>query len=150
MAYFLLLYIVAVTVLAVSWGAKLLKTEACEAVEPVTVEAPAVVELVEEKTATTASWYDYQLNDIRWSEDHRTAASREFERGTLVEVTNVANGKTVEVLINDYGPEYAVHPDRELDLSSFAFLQIAELQEGLIEVEYRELGKGEYHPLVRR
>ena len=65
----------------------------------------------------------------------------------MIEVINVENGKRVEVLINDYGPEYEVHPDRALDLSSFAFSQIADLQTGIAKVEYREIGQGEYRPL---
>ena len=141
-AYILLLYIVAITVAVVWLGVKVIitPTPVCEST-PVTVE---------ETNATTASWYDYDLNGIPWSLDHRTAASREFARGTLVEVTNTKNGKSVEVLINDYGPDESVHPDRELDLSSYAFKQIADLQNGLVEVEYRAIGQGEYRPIVSR
>lgn len=108
-----------------------------------------VQEYIERGETTIASWYDYTLNDIPWSNDHKTAASREFERGTLVEVRNVVTMATVTVLINDYGPDESVHPDRELDLSSYAFSQIADLENGLVEVEYREIGKGEYYPLKR-
>jgi len=96
---------------------------------------------------TKASWYHYEINGQRWSENHRTAASREFPRGTMVEVTNKANGKTVQVLINDFGPDAKVHPDRELDLSWYAFSQIADPRVGLIEVEYHAIeGDGNYKP----
>ena len=105
-------------------------------------EEPIINEV---KNVTIASWYDYTLNGIDWSKDHFTGASREFTRGTIVEVKNIANGKTVNVLINDYGPDEEIHPDRLLDLSSSAFKEISSLQRGVIEVEYREIGQGEYH-----
>ena len=145
LAYFLLLYLIVVTVAVVWLGVKIIKTPT-----PVCASAPAEEVQAEPRQVTNASWYDYELNGIPWSLDHRTGASREFARGTMVEVTNIANGKSVEVLINDFGPEYAVHPDRELDLSSFAFAQIADLQEGVVSVEYRAVGTGEYRPLTLR
>lgn len=140
LAYFLLLYIIAITVAVVWLGVKVIRTET-----PVCESAPVTFE---ETSTTVASWYDYDLNGIPWSLDHRTGASREFARGTLVEVKNIATGATVEILINDYGPDESVHPDRALDLSSYAFKQIADLQSGLVEVEYREVGTGEYRPIV--
>jgi len=79
-----------------------------------------------------ASWYDYSLKGIVWSKNHRTAASRHFKRYSTVRVTNVENGKSVEVYINDYGPESWT--GREIDLSSYAFSQIADLKLGLIKV----------------
>lgn len=91
-----------------------------------------------------ASWYDYSLNGIVWSKNHRTAASRTFPRYSTVRVTNLANGKSVEVFINDYGPEECPEdnptdplrcPPREIDLSSYAFSQIADLKLGLINIK---------------
>lgn len=94
---------------------------------------------------TKASYYDYSINGQPWSKDHRTTASREFSRGTMLEVCHAGN--CVEVLVNDYGPSAAVHPDRGLDLSSYAFSQLAPLSRGVIEVTYREIGTGEYQPI---
>ncbi len=130
-AYFFLLYIIVITIAVVWLGIKAIKTNTpfCE----------SALVIIEEKSTTTASWYDYELNGIAWSKDHRTAASREFERGTMIEVTNSTTGDKVVVLINDYGPDESIHPERMLDLSSYAFAQIADLEKGLVEVEYREL-----------
>ena len=105
------------------------------------------IPIKEIKNVTIASWYDYTLNGIAWSRDHLTAASREFTRGTIVEVKNIATGNTVNVMINDYGPDEELHPDRLLDLSSYAFKEISSLHRGVIEVEYREIGQGEYYPI---
>lgn len=147
LAYWLLLYLIVVTV-AVVW----LGTKVFFAPEPTcspTITPTEEPQAIEETQQTIASWYDYELDGIPWSLDHATAASREFERGTLVEVTNIENGKTVEVLINDYGPDESVHPDRALDLSSYAFKQIGNIEHGLVTVEYRAIGKGEYYPLAQ-
>ncbi len=65
--------------------------------------------------------------------DH-TAAHKTLEFGTIVEVTNLANGNIVEVKINDRGP---YGPGRVLDLSSSAFEQIASLGTGVISVQYK-------------
>lgn len=85
------------------------------------------------QTEGIASWYDYKLNGIAWSKDHRTAASRHFPRKSYVKVTNVENGKSVVVFINDFGPEEWT--GREIDLSSYAFSQLAPLSAGLINVK---------------
>ncbi len=69
-----------------------------------------------------ASWY------------HRSgmvAAHRTLPFGTSVRVTNVANGKTVTVVIDDRGP-YA--DGRIIDLSDDAFAQLAPLGAGTINV----------------
>ncbi len=63
-----------------------------------------------------------------------TAAHRTLPFGTMVEVTNLANGKIVIVKINDRGPYGA---GRELDLSSSAFSSIASLGAGVINIQYK-------------
>lgn len=63
-----------------------------------------------------------------------TAAHRTLPFGTMVDVTNLANGKTVRVKITDRGP---FGPGRELDLSSGAFKEIASLGAGVINVQYK-------------
>lgn len=50
-----------------------------------------------------------------------TAAHKKFPFGTRLKVTNEANGKSVEVIVNDRGP---FTKGRELDLSKAAFLEI--------------------------
>ena len=82
-------------------------------------------------TTGIASWYDYDLKGVEWSLNHRTAASRTLTRYETYTVTNLANGKSVEVFINDY----VENPKVEIDLSSFAFSQIADLSLGIINVK---------------
>jgi rare lipoprotein A (peptidoglycan hydrolase) len=81
----------------------------------------------------TASWYDYDLKGEPWSKTHRTCASRFLKRYSTVIVKNLANGKEVKCYVNDY----IEHPDRIIDLSSYAFSQIADLSTGLAKVEIR-------------
>ena len=77
-----------------------------------------------------ASWYNYELNNIEWSRTHNTAASRDLERYSYHTVTNVANGKSVVVYINDW----VENSDVAIDLSQHAFAQIADLKLGLINI----------------
>lgn len=62
-----------------------------------------------------------------------TAAHKTLPFGTMVKVTNLANGEYVEVKINDRGP-YGY--GRVIDLSSAAFEEIASLGTGVINVQY--------------
>lgn len=86
-----------------------------------------------------ASWYDYKLDGINWSLNHRTAASRDFPRGTMLNVCNPQNQKCVDVLVNDFGPDKSVFPDRGIDLSSYAFSQISNLNQGVTNVTVRKI-----------
>ena len=62
-----------------------------------------------------------------------TSASTTLPFGTVVKVTNTANGRSVNVVIRDRGP-YA-GPDRIIDLSPAAFAQIGGLGTGIIPVQ---------------
>jgi rare lipoprotein A len=107
----------------------------CESkIEAYEIDTAPVVHVVKARSVVgVASWYDYRLkNGVLWSVDHRTAASRTLKRYSTHTVTNIENGKSVEVYINDYGPE--AWTGREIDLSSYAFSQIAELSRGLVKV----------------
>lgn len=66
-----------------------------------------------------------------------TAAHRTFPQNTLVKVTNVENGKSVTVRINDRGPYVE---GRDMDLSLGSFLQIAERSKGKIRARFERLG----------
>lgn len=66
-----------------------------------------------------------------------TAAHRTLPYNTLIKVTNVANGKSVIVRINDRGPYVK---GRDLDLSLGAFTSIAKRAEGKINVTIQRLG----------
>lgn len=59
-----------------------------------------------------------------------TAAHRTLEFGTIVRVTNLANGKSVEVRINDRGP---FKKGRIIDVSKAAAKQLDMLTAGVIQ-----------------
>jgi rare lipoprotein A len=62
-----------------------------------------------------------------------TAASNHFPIGTKLKVTNIENGKSVIVRVNDKGSmdKYII------DLSKGAFKKIAELKTGIIDVKVK-------------
>ena len=67
-----------------------------------------------------------------------TAAHRTFPYNTLVRVTNMDNGKSVVVRINDRGPYIA---GRDMDLSHAAFEKIAEHSSGVVRrTRFERLG----------
>lgn len=78
-------------------------------------------------TVGTASWYKYKNGMF--------AASPDFKKGSILVVTNLDNGKKIEVTINDWGPERAKHPDRVIDLDKVAFQKLASTGAGLIKVK---------------
>ena len=55
---------------------------------------------------------------------------------TLIKVTNVANGKSIVVRVNDRGPaKRLVRAGRVVDLTKRAFSRLADTNEGLIQVK---------------
>ena len=62
-----------------------------------------------------------------------TAAHRTLPFGTVIEVTNLRTGKSVEVRISDRGP---FHSSRALDLSKAAFDSIGNTAKGTMPIEY--------------
>lgn len=74
----------------------------------------------------TASWYRYKKCDC--------AASPDYPKGTVLRVTNTDNGKTVDVTVNDFGPERDIFPDRAIDLDYVAFCKIGNPRAGIIPV----------------
>jgi D-alanyl-D-alanine endopeptidase (penicillin-binding protein 7) len=79
----------------------------------------------------TASWYKYKNGLF--------TASPDFAKGTVLRVYNLNNGKSVDVTVNDYGPERDKHPDRVVDLDYVAFSKIASPGAGLIPVRIETL-----------
>jgi Lytic transglycolase len=85
-----------------------------------------------------ASWYGPGFNGRPTStgeffnENRLTAASRTLPLGTQVRVTNLANGRSVAVRINDRGPYVR---GRGLDLSRRAAQEIGLTSEGVGRVE---------------
>ena len=84
-----------------------------------------------------ASWYGRPHHGRRTSSgeiydmNKLTAAHRTLPLGTRVLVTNLDNGRTVEVRINDRGP---FRKNRVLDLSYAAARQLGAVGEGVIPV----------------
>jgi rare lipoprotein A (RlpA)-like double-psi beta-barrel protein len=75
----------------------------------------------------TASWYAYKNCDC--------AASPDYPKGTQLKVTNIENGKSIVVTVNDWGPERDIFPDRVIDLDVVAFEKISNKRLGLCHVE---------------
>jgi uncharacterized protein YabE (DUF348 family) len=97
----------------------------------VVTEAVATRRLMgEQETASAgsqvgeASWYSFAPGS------GLTAAHPWLPFGTVVTVTNLENGKTVQVVINDRGP----FGGRIIDLSNEAFARIAPLSQGVAQV----------------
>ena len=86
-----------------------------------------------------ASFYHDKFNGRKtasgeiFSNRKLTAAHRTLPFGTMVEVTNLRTGKSIEVRINDRGP---FHSSRALDLSKAAFDSIGNTSRGTMPVEY--------------
>lgn len=69
-----------------------------------------------------------------YDKDMMTTAHLTLPFGTIVEVTNLENGKSVKVKVTDRGP---YGPGRVLDLSKKAFSLLASPSEGVITVQYK-------------
>ena len=78
---------------------------------------------------TTASGEKFNMHAL-------TAAHKTLPFGTIVEVTNLSNDKSVIVKINDRGPYVK---GRKFDLSRGAFEQIAKVERGVIKIQYKIL-----------
>lgn len=84
------------------------------------------------------SHYGYNLHGSQTATGGRfdqwamTAAHKTLPFGSVVRVTNKANGKSVTVRINDRGPYIK---GRVLDLSRGAFLKIAPQKQGILKAE---------------
>lgn len=72
----------------------------------------------------------------RYQASENTAAHRTLPFGSQVRVTNVRNGKSVVVRINDRGPHVR---GRIIDLSRSAFAQIGDPAAGLLNVRIEVL-----------
>lgn len=82
-------------------------------------------------TVGKASWYNHKKGLF--------AASPDFAAGSILRVYNQANGKFVDVKVNDYGPERTTHPDRVVDLDKEAFKKIAATSAGTINIRIEVL-----------
>lgn len=85
-----------------------------------------------------ASFYDDKYDGRQtasgeiFSQDKNTAAHRTWQFGTKCKVTNLKNGKSVIVIVNDRGPFIK---DRVIDLSKSAAEAIDMIKDGVADVE---------------
>ncbi len=70
----------------------------------------------------------------RFNQHKRTAAHRTLPFGTKLKVTNLDNGKTVRVRVNDRGPFVE---GRMIDLSKKAARKLGMVKQGVANVEIR-------------
>lgn len=91
-----------------------------------------------------ASWYSRAdrgvkkttANMEKFSDKKHTCAVWNLPFNTLVRVTNLVNGKSVVVRVNDRGPaKHLVRKGRIIDLTKAAFLKIADPGDGLIPIK---------------
>ena len=92
-----------------------------------------------------ASWYGRERQGQRtasgelYDDAQLTAAHRTAPLGTYAVVTNLDNGRTVRVRINDRGPAIV---ERMLDLSYAAARQLGMVRVGVIRVKVEFLAPG--------
>lgn len=93
-----------------------------------------------------ASWYGDGLAKTKipsgheYKEKNLTAAHKTLPFGTIMRVTNMANGKEIDVVINDRGPYVT---GRIIDLSKSAFRALEDPGIGLILVQIEALENNE-------
>ena len=97
----------------------------------------------------TASWYGKKFHGKRTSSGETynmyamTAAHRTLPLPTYARVTNLKNGRSVVVKINDRGP---FHDNRLIDLSYVAAARLDMLHEGTAPVEVRAIDPYQVEP----
>lgn len=91
-----------------------------------------------------ASWYGKELHGRRTSSGQRfdmhafTCAHRTYPFGTKLKITNIANRKTVECVVNDRGP---TSRERYIDLSYAAAKKIGIVGKGYAKVRIEYVGE---------
>ncbi len=94
-----------------------------------------------------ASWYGTKFHGLRTSSGEKydmykmTAAHRNLPLPSYVRVTNVSNGKSVIVKVNDRGP---FHSDRIMDLSYAAAARLDYLKAGTATVRIEAIDPAEF------
>ena len=109
------------------------------------VPAPKVVppprKAISQLHYTTATWYGPGLyshtlkNGEQYPIKGLFAAHRTLPIGTMIKVTNLRNGRSVVVMVLDWGPYYD-QARRGLDLSVAAARSIGMLQQGVVPVSW--------------
>ena len=81
---------------------------------------------------------NYTYSGERFDMNAMTCASNVFRMGLKLKITNIENGKSVVVTVNDKG----AMPNEVIDLSEGAFSRIANLKQGRIKIKI--------HPILKR
>lgn len=98
-----------------------------------------------------ASWYGpgfhgrYTANGEVYDEMALTAAHKTLKFGTLLRVTNLKNGNSILVRINDRGPYI---PGRHIDLSKGSAIALGAMNKGVINLQVEEVAINEDSPIV--
>jgi rare lipoprotein A len=83
-----------------------------------------------------ASWYGYECSKTasgeRYDPMSLTAAHRTLPFGTMVEVRNLATGRSITLRINNRGP---FHKSRVIDVSKRAAQELGMIKSGVARVE---------------
>lgn len=96
-----------------------------------------------------ASWYGTKFHGRRTSSGEKydmyamTAAHKSLPLPTYVQVTNLSNGRSVVVRVNDRGP---FRQNRIIDLSYAAAQKLDMVRSGTALVEVRAIGEGQDRP----
>ena len=90
-----------------------------------------------QKEGTSGIW---TASGERFDENALTCAMRSREWGAKYKITNLANGKSVIVTLNDFGPNKRLwNAGRKADLSIGAFKEIANPRVGVIKVKIEKV-----------
>lgn len=81
---------------------------------------------------------NYTYSGERFDMNGMTCASNVFRMGLKLKITNIENGKSVVVTVNDKG----AMPNEVIDLSEGAFRRIANLKQGRIKIKI--------HPILKK
>ena len=137
-----------ISLVAVSVGFNLSDTSASEinGVAKITVSKDAESNMTSvnfnDMGVMTASWYGPRFhgkltaNGEQYNQMALTAAHKSLPFGTILQVTNMKNGKSVIVRINDRGPFIE---GRDLDLSKGTALNLGMVSRGVIKVKISEV-----------
>src|SRR5574344_1232982 len=87
------------------------------------------------KNNVVASYYGEDFNMNSW-----TCAHKSLPFNTIIKVTNISNGKSVNVRVNDRGPFVL---NREIDLSKAAAVHLDMIGKGTVKVKLEIVKQGE-------
>jgi rare lipoprotein A len=138
----------ALAVVAVAWLADNRAYDGRRGLQPYTIDGVRYEPRVQENYSAvgTASWYGDPFhgrataNGEIYDQEAFTAAHPTLPLGTRVKVTNLANGRSVILTVNDRGPFV---DDRLIDLSRMAARRLGFKDQGLAQVRVTAL----YSPL---